>query len=237
MKFRSFSFLLILVLFLIQLQHIQAQDIYYINKQIIEMLDNVAWLKSLESQSSDYEGSPYHNDLFIEGNIYYGINWLYPDIPMRYNIFNDVIEIKIEGKETIYAIEPDKRIKKIIIKEDTFVVADYKENGKFITGYFKVLVEGRVALLAKHQVDFKEKQPPKPYQDPEPAKFTRKNDKYYIQIYPEIAHRFSSIKKLIDFLGDHKNELMEFAKQQKISVGNEAELIQFISYYNSLDSL
>lgn len=223
-----------MIFLFIQFQYLRAQDINYINKKILETVDNVAWIKSTEPKSFEYEGTPYNQDKFARGDIYYEKNWRYSDIPLRYNIFNDEMEFKIEGRVTIYAIEPDKRIQKILIQEDTFVVADYKEKGKIITGFFKMLATGKIDLLAKFQVEFKEAQPAKAMFDPEPAKFNRKEDQYYIKTNGDIAQKISNIKKLIGLIGDHENELSEYAKKEKISAGDESELIQFISFYNSL---
>jgi len=232
MKVKIWSFLLILLF--VQFQNLRAQDIYYLNKEILETLDNLAWRNSAEAPSFDYEGSPYNSDIFVKGDIYYDINWRFPNIPLRYNIFNDEMEFKMEDQETIYAIVPDKRIQKILIQEDTFVVAEYQEKTKVIPGFFKVLATGEIDLLAKFQVDFKEKQPAKALVLPEPAKFIRKDDQYYIRINGNITQKISSIKKIIELIGDHKNELSDYSKKEKISAGNESELIQFISYYNSL---
>jgi len=232
MKVKTWFFLLILLF--TKFQNLRAQDIDYLNKKILETIDNVAWIKSMEPSSFDYEGSPYNKDIFVKGDIYYDINWRYPDIPLRYNIFNDEMEFKIEGQETIYAIKPDKKIQKILIQEDTFVIGEYQEKGKIIPGFYKVLTTGKIDLLAKLQVDFKEKQPPKAMVDPEPAKFTRRADQYYVKINGDITQKISNIKKLIELIGDHKNELSEYAKKEKISAANESELIQFISFYNSL---
>jgi hypothetical protein len=232
MKVKIWFFLLILLF--TQLQYLRAQDINYINKKILETVDNVAWIKSTEPASFEYEGTPYNKDIFVKGDIYYENNWRYTDIPLRYNIFRDEMEFKIEGRVTIYAIEPDKRIQKILIQKDIFVITDYKEKGKIITGFFKMLATGTIDLLAKLQVDFKEEQPAKAMFDPEPAKFTRRADQYYIKINGDIAKKISNTKKLIDLIGDHKNELSDYAKKEKISASNEFELIQFISFYNSL---
>jgi len=42
---------------------------YYLNKKILESLDDIAWRKSTEAPSFDYEGSPYDKDIFVKGDI------------------------------------------------------------------------------------------------------------------------------------------------------------------------
>jgi len=230
--------LYIIFLILTQYHLLQAQNIYYINKKIIESLDNLATLKMLDAPPPvNYNGSPYANEGFIRGDIFYDINWKYPDIPLRYNIFNDEMEFKIEGRETVYALGPDKRIQQVIIQKDTFVVAGYSEKGKRTIGFFRELVKGKIELLARHQVEFLKERPSNGIQDAEPAKFIRSDDQYYIRRKSETAEKLTSIKKLIESIGDHQKELKEYSNKHKISKGNESELIQFISYYNSLDPI
>lgn len=226
---------LLFVLIFIQVQQLQAQNIYYLNKQIVDALDKIATLKSMDSEVAKIEGSPYYQDEFIKGDIYYDVNWRYPEVLLRYNIFNDEMEIKLEGMDKVYAIVPEKRIKKITILEDTFVVADYELKRKIVPGFFKELVLGKVDLLTKQHVDFKEKEVAKGFVEPRPDRFIRMQDQYYVRKNGGVAEKLPSLKKLIEFMGDHKDALEEFVKEKKISVGDVDELIAFISYYNSLD--
>lgn len=233
MKSKIFSILAFL-LFGLSLG-VQAQDIYYLNKQIVDALDHIARLKNLDPASSKIEGSPYDHDEFFKGDIYYDVNWRYPGIPMRYNIFNDEMEIKPEGQDQVYAIIPEKRIKKITIQSDTFVIADYELKRDLVSGYFKELAHGKVDLLAKPRVDFREKEVDKGFVEPQPDRFIRMQDDYYVRKNGKMAEKLPSLKKLIEFIGDHQKQLEEYAKENKISGGNIEDLIQFISYYNALD--
>jgi hypothetical protein len=233
MKSRIVSFLFFL--FFVLVQQLQAQNIYYLNKQIVDALDHIARLKNMDTQASTIEGSPYYHDEFIKGDIYYDVNWRYPEVPLRFNIFNDEMEIKPEGQEKIYAIDPEKRVQKITIREDTFFVADYELKRKVVPGFFKELVHGKVDLLAKPHVNFKEKEVAKGFVEPSPDRFIRMPDQYYVRKNGEMAEKLPSLKKLIELMGDHQNELEKYTKENNISVGNLDELIQFISYYNSLD--
>jgi hypothetical protein len=218
-----------------QLLCIQAQNILYLNKQIVDVLDRIARLKSMDPQTIQIEGSPYDHEEFIKGDIYYDVNWRYPGIPLRYNIFNDNMEIRPEGQDKVYAIDPEKRIRKITVQEDTFVVAEYELKRNLVPGYFKELAHGKVDLLAKPQVDFKEKEVDKGFVEPRPDRFVRMQDEYYIRKNGGTAEKLPGLKKLIEFIGDHQKELEDYAKEKKISGGNIEELIEFISYYNALE--
>ena len=213
-----------------------AQNIYYINKQIVDNLDRLAYLKSLDPQEFVYEGSPYYNENFVKGDLYYGKNWRYPDVLLRYNIFNDEIEFLLEDKDQVYAIVPEKQITKIVMREDTFVVAEAPEGAQLVSGFYKKLAGGKVDLLAKMHVTFREKQPDKGFVKPDPAKFMRMKDLYYLHKENEDVYRVSNIKKAIEYIGEKEDELEKFAKKEKISAGNESDLIKFMAYYYSLVS-
>lgn len=229
--------ILLLVAFLLfnQLSSLQAQNIYYLNKQIVDALDRIARLKNMDPQISQIGGSPYDHDDFVKGDIYYDVNWRYPGVPMRYNIYNDEMEIKPEGQDLVYAIVPEKRIKKIAFASDTFVVADYELRRDLVPGYFRELENGKMDLLAKPRVDFREKEVDKGFVEPQPDRFIRLQDEYYIRKEGNMAEKLPSLKKLIEIMGDHRKQLEEYAKENKISSGNIEEIIQFISYYNSLE--
>jgi hypothetical protein len=233
MKFRIWS--IQIVLFFGIISQIQAQNIYYINQQIVDALDRIAQLKNLSPQAQGIGGSPYDHDDFIPGDIYYDVNWRYPGVPMRFNIFNDEMEIKLEGQEKVYAVSPEKRIGKIAFQKDTFVVADYEFKRKIIAGFFMVLAHGKVDLLEKPRVEFREKEVDKGFVEPEPDRFIRLQDEYYIRKNGKMAEKLPNLKKVIEFIGDHQKDLEIYAKENKISSGNIEEMIQFVSFYNSLE--
>jgi hypothetical protein len=233
MKSKIVSFLT-LILF-IQLSNLQAQNIYYLNKQIVDALDRIARLKNMDQQLSQIGGSPYDHDDFVKGDIYYDVNWRYPDVPMRYNIYNDEMEIKPDGQKQVYAIVPEKRIKKIAFASDTFVVAEYELKRDLVPGYFKELAHGKIDLLAKPRVEFREKEVDKGFVEPQPDRFIRMQDEYYIRKKGKMAEKLPKLKNLIEYMGDHQKQLEKYAKENKISSGNIEEITQFISYYNSLE--
>jgi len=233
MKSKIVSFLLLFLF--IQLSNLQAQNIYYLNKQIVDALDRIARLKNMDQQLSQIGGSPYDHDDFVKGDIYYDVNWRYPDVPMRYNIYNDEMEIKPDGQEQVYAIIPEKRIKKIAFASDTFVVAEYELKRDLVSSYFKELAHGKIDLLAKPRVEFREKEVDKGFVEPQPDRFIRMQDEYYIRKNGKMAEKLPNLKNLIEYMGDHQKQLEKYAKENKISSGNIEEMTQFISYYNSLE--
>jgi hypothetical protein len=209
-----------------------GQNTFYINKKVDDMLDTLTHLQRLITHEFDYEGSPYYNEEFLRGDLYYGENWKYPDVMFRYNIFNDEMEFLVEDR--VYALAPDNRIQRIIIEDDVFVVAECHEGNRVISGFFRALYEGKVDLLSKLHMTFREKQPDFRYIEPDPAKFTRMNDQFYLRKDNGDLCRISSLNKMIEFIDDFKAELQRFASEEKISKTNKDDLIKFLSYYQTL---
>lgn len=181
-----------------------------------------------------YVGSPYQNEEFLYGEIFYDNQWRFRDIPMRYNIMFDEIEYKRPDKETIYALEADTLFDMIVISEDTFVVALYEKDMKIKPGFFKPVANGNAALLIKMEVEFKEATSETTHEMAMSARFIIKPDQYYIKKQGHPAEYVKNIKKLIEHLGNHEEEMTAYAKEKKLSSKKENDLKQLIEYYNSL---
>jgi hypothetical protein len=233
MKLKISAIILCLSAFLVQ--PLSAQNIYTINEKVVNMMDNVAYLKSLSPQlAEEYEGSPYENDNFRKGKVYYGKKWLYDDVPLRYNIYTDQMEFLLEEKDQIYALVPDKQIEKIELADKVFVVGESPAGAKTENGFYKQIATGKIDLLVKLDVYFKEKEPYKGFVEPKPAQFIRRNDIFFLRKEHEQVLRVGSIKKMISYIGNHQDHLQNFAKKEKIKTGVEEDLIKFVNYYNSL---
>jgi len=182
----------------------------------------------------DFSGSPYMNDEFSSGEIYYNNQWHFTDIPVRYNIFNDEIEYKKEDKNTIYALKPDTLFNMIIISADTLIVDFYEKNKEIKSGFFKLLNDGEVSLLVKMEVEFIEAQAETTHEMAMPAKFHKKMDQYYVRKQGQVPQMVKNLKKLIESLENHHEELNAYIKQEKLSGRKEKDLKQLIHYYNTL---
>ncbi len=148
---------------------------------------------------------------------------------MRYNIFYDQMEFK--DKDSVYAIGPDMSIKKVVIGSETFVVDNLEFKGKTVP---LSLDSGRVSLVAKMLVIYKELRQGKPMQGDIPPRFERMPDTYYIKIGHGPLAKVSTVKKLIEMLPDRKQEMEKFTQNEKTRANKPDELTKFIRYYNSL---
>ncbi len=196
---------------------------------------SVQYIYSLDRITSPVEypieGTPYLTDTYSKSHVYSN-KGNFSDIEMRYNIFYERMEFN--EKDLLYAIDPDLVIQKIVLGTQTFVVDNYELKGKTAPAYFLALDSGRVSLMTKMRVIFKDRQQGKPIEGDIPAKYQRMPDVNYFKLGNGPLIKVRSLKKLIDELPDQKQEMEKFVKNEKISANNAEELTKFIQYYNSL---
>ncbi|MFC2125383.1 hypothetical protein ACFLU5_11290 [Bacteroidota bacterium] len=199
---------------------------------LIDLMEKVNTNWVLDDRNEAINGSPYLSEEFIKGEIVLIDNSVLSDVLLRYNIYND--ELEFQDKGINYFIGTKHLLKKVKLGDNTFVVDIYDSSIGEKQGFFTLLADGEVKLLCKYEMELTDRIPAKPMRDPEPRKFVRQKDLYFVKVGLQRIHEFSSVKKLIGYFGDHQDELRSFTKKEKISPNNPDELADLINYYNSL---
>ncbi|MBK5277728.1 MAG: hypothetical protein JJE09_02580 [Bacteroidia bacterium] len=178
------------------------------------------------------DGSPYLDDAFYDGEVH-TVKGKYTGVPMRYDIYKDQFEFKQSNK--MYILDPGLQLIKISIEKREFIVCKYDLKGKEQFGFFERLDSGKLTLMSRKLMAFREAQEPKALESTStPAKYSRQPDVYFYMIGVGEISKIESISKLIASLPDKQDELAKFAKKEKISARKENDLIQFVKFYNSL---
>ena len=160
------------------------------------------------------------------------LNEKFSGIEMRYNTFYDRMEF--QEKDSVLARGPDPIIKKVVMGTKTFVIDTIEtKDGAFAT-YVQRLDSGRIALMAKQMVIYKELERAKPMQGDVPPRYERMPDSYYLKIGWGPLKKISSLKKLIEALPDRKAEMEAYTENEKIRTNKPDDLAKFIRYYNSM---
>jgi len=189
---------------------------------------------SATNNLADIEGTPYLDEAFVAGVIYYDNKQ--QKAPIRYNAFQDLIEYQASGRAL--ALDPSETIHKVIFGAYTFVPQKYEFKGKPKIGYFALLDSGKVILYAKKQISYV---PPRKNGaldgSDSPAMFKKPMDTFYLKFGDGPLQEVDNMKSMIASFPDMQEELTQFAKKEKISHRKEKEMIQFVQYYNSLEQL
>lgn len=195
-------------------------------------------LNSSENQLdlSNISGSPYENEAFVLGRVYQKSSKKSIPYYLRYNIYNDEIQIKMDLDE--------RNIQSLIKKNDIFMVLNQKEyhflsytnkKNKFSEGYFILIYKGQnCKLFLRRTKVYKEKQLPKDgFHDPEPAKLVDYKSYYYTE-GKELVPLADSKKKILQQFSGFENKLKNEIKTKNLNLRSEEGLKSLIAYYDTL---
>jgi len=182
------------------------------------------------SSGETIAGSPYVDDKYKDGMIYYG-DKNYP-APIRYNAYQDLIEYQQNGKALTLDANPS--IKKVVVGDEVFIPLSHEGNTKKL-GYFVMVDSGKLSLYSKKKIIFLPfKQRGKIDGTDQPAEFQKKPDIFYYQVGDGALQQVDNVKSIIASLPDKQDEMTQFAKKEKINAKKEKDILQFVKYYNSL---
>lgn len=175
----------------------------------------------------DIDGTPFFNTEFIKDTIYFK-SGNYSLISLRYNIYNDEMELMKEDK-LVWLNKKD--IKLVHIGADRIILETIGTNtGKL--NYFFLRDTGKYTLLVKKNVVYVPSVPPKGYSETIPPKFVKQADDLYLKEKGMPLIKIKSKKDLTDIFVDNK-PVLDFIKTEKIKV-NPEDLHKLITFLNNL---
>ena len=144
------------------------------------------------------------------------------------------MEFQADGQARV--LDPGTTIKQVNFGETTFVVEKYtNEKGVLKYGYFTLLDTGKVSLFSKKSLKLTPGLKGRALDGgDQPAEYRRNPDEFYFKIAGGEMTEIKSIKAMIAAFPDKQDELLAFAKKEKISPRDEEELTKLVRYYNSL---
>ena len=233
MKKSALTFLLVIICVAFS----QAQ---YLNYEIIEKMDYLRTNQMTTNRSSNtiaqykIEGSPYLDDAFVNGTIYTTAKTQVPDVPLRFNIYNDNLEFKTSDGTILELAQPET-VERAKMGETEMIYTDYLTTTKNTKqGFFKVLAEGNLNLLAKPDIFYQEATEEAAYKEAQPPKFIPKPDVYYVQKPGSPATKIKKSKDLDGLIDAHKKEVDTYIKKNKLKFKKVEDLKQLVDHYNSL---
>jgi hypothetical protein len=175
-------------------------------------------------------GSPYFDDSWKFGTVY--INETSFNRELRFNAFLDQIEMKEKG-ETTSLYKRDYISAKI--GEQNYLIEQYTVNSEAVRqAYFIELNKGKARLLIRKQKELLAAQEAaSSYQTDKPPRFIDK-EAYFLKIDDKPAIEIKLKEKDILTLMNREDELKSFIKSNKMKLKTEDEVIQLLTYYNSL---
>lgn len=184
---------------------------------------------------SSIEGSPYYNEEFIPGNIYY-LDKIYGNYPMRYNAFSDEVEIQRTGSNSMESVYKSMSLS-CDIDGEKFIYAKYiNQKGIAQEGYLiRLNSSQKYILYQKFSKLYKEGKKAATSMHPSyPPKFEDKHE-YFLSADNEFPVYFKPSKKeLTDLFGQERAaDIKDYIKQNKIKLTRKEDLQMLTEYLNS----
>ena len=185
---------------------------------------------------STVKGSPYENEIFKAGSIINELEKIPQTYLIRYNVYNDVIELREDKSSSkISGLIKSSSIYAIISNKEYHYEEFVDENSENNNGYFILLKKGNNSnLFLRKTKKFKEKVEAKDsYHKETPASFIDLKS-YYIKIDKTLLPVSTKKKEFLLQFPEKENELKKYMKAEKINLKSEKDVVKLFTYYDSL---
>jgi len=177
-------------------------------------------------EEKDIAGTPFFDKQFQKSYILKTNGVEIKDIFLRYNLYNNNMEFKKDGK--ILSIAFPSEIQRINMGGKIFIHARYLKPKKVDYGFFQVLYEGDYQLLKKDQVVLKS--PSDKTNQNDSLRFEKLPPEFYLLYGNGMAHLVYSQKTLIKVLQPIPQNVIDYIKSNKINTKDENQLIDLMKY-------
>lgn len=213
-----------------QAQHLEVNDVV-LNVASTKILSNTIRLN--ESRNTvdlkSIKGSPYENEEFLMGRAMSDKLNISNPYFMRYNIYNDIIEIK--DKEQSVEMTKSSDVYALINNREYHYESYPDESGKLDKGYFILLYEGeKVQLYVRKTQRYKDVVKAKTsYHQDVPAAFVDSKD-YSYKKGGQMEFLSRNKKELTRQFPSLEGKLKNYIKTNKIDVNDDTDMIKLFTY-------
>jgi hypothetical protein len=231
-----FSFLLLIICFItpsLILGQEQPELLKWFDSQI--GIENTRLLNGT-SYKDNHRTINTKNKLFGSGTgtgaVLYDGQW-FPDLQMRYNIFDDVLVVQLESGMGLNIIKLVKeKVEQFTLNSRDFINILKEKSPQGIEGFHEVLwEEGSFVLLKKHALKIIEKRDRQvAYYEFEPA------EGYYAFSYNDLAYFLGSRNDLIKIFPQYRDEIQSFYRENQATRRSRPETF-YINLFRELSGL
>jgi hypothetical protein len=198
----------------------------YISNRTVNLLDN----------QNDYTGSPYYNEDFLKGSVLSKGKTIASNQILRYNVSKEEFEIKDPRN-------PDNKILKTIIRSEDITIQIGDDSFEYISseknrlrGYFIPLFKGdKNSLYKKIKKDYIPSQRAvNSMASDVAALYDEKEFLYFLDDTGKFTEMGSSKKDRLNAFGDMKKKVKAYAKENKLNLKKEEDVLKVVTYTNSL---
>jgi hypothetical protein len=216
--------------------------LFFLSLSVTAQISNFNPLGGAPLMTSKYKG--------VEGTPYFGgSEWTigtaidskgsrYENIPLRYNAYEDVLEVKRD--ETVLIVERDNISSFEFFKSDEMGNREYYffKTGVMLgiedeKGYFRVIYEGNKFKVLEKLKTIQIKVTPAAYGQSDITKFVEKNESYMFSNKGIEKIRLSQ-KSLLNTFPEKKDAIKDYIKENDLNINDVSDLQKACSFINSL---
>jgi hypothetical protein len=200
--------------------------------QAVEMnLESSSEFYSWSAGSTRIDGSPYINEEFDLGMIFWNLNW-HEEIKLRYNIYQGSFEAELE--RGIIVIDPIKNNIDTVKYRDEVFVKKYLNLDDAIQVVYLVLLgeQNGYALFKHYQMKINEAVTDTDlYNEARPAEYEALKPVYYV-IKGTETWTVKGSKTLAEVYDVHPKMIKNFLKAKKYKLTNEDHLLETVLHFS-----
>ncbi len=194
-------------------------------------------LRNIDALYEGVKGTPYFNEDFKTGDIYFPDGSKINQIAIRYNIYRDELEFKNSTSGKIFIIDK-KRINGFKINDsgedlhfEYFILKPDKPEEKVL---IQVLYKGKTMLVLKHKKMFIKADYKGAYASGEKYDEFQDDKDYYLITDNDIVQKIRLNKRsVLKALDNNQSGLKEFSLNAKIDFSDPADVIKLLVFYDS----
>lgn len=177
------------------------------------------------------EGEFFLNEEWLGGIAYFTTKQIVKNDSVRYFVFGKEMHISHNGKTM--AIINQTAMDSIVFDNHRFVYSEFYYGSKLVKDYLDLLSDKSIKLYKHYSNKFIKAKEVSGYQEQASDKYVIKEE-YYISNENEIPQFFNPTKRnVIALFTNRKNEILEYAKMNKLKFKKEEDLIRIFNYYAS----
>lgn len=181
------------------------------------------------------QGSPYLNEFFLPGTIELSDGEIIENVPIRYNVNQDVIEIDNDGE--ILAINKPDKIRRVSFNERTFIYNPFLVNdGKGKDAYFEEIKVGKSLLYLKRTNPLKLETHNSNFgKSGTGASYYNMALQFYVKTSDDEVYKLNK-NSFLDHLSSHKSEMKKYIKTRKIKFDKENDVKKLFKEYEKISN-
>lgn len=203
--------------------------------EVVQAIDGVATIR-YDNIGTNFQGSPYLTEDFVEGTMIVQNGTVIPGLSYRYDIFGDRMQFII-GQDTAIINKP-LALRSLVIENKKFVHEVFLVGpDRVATGYFEVMEEGEhLTMLFRREIELEQDVYVPNYGGGGGTKeFKLKRlDSYYVKQKDMAARKIRNKKMFLEMVSDHRDQVIQYMKTNRLSIRKGKDLQAIIGYYNNL---